>query len=566
MNKKSPDLESADFVTRIRTFLGFEEGSEQTDISELRYVIYARQSTDEGAKKQERSLGDQVYECKRTAERFKLHVIEPALLEDRSAKLSDNRPIFTGMIKEILKGENAKYNAILTWAPDRLARNMKEGGEIIDLLDKDDIKDIKFANGYYFQNDAAGKMMLGIAFVQAKQFSDQHSQNVKRSVNRISAEGKLYGNHTKHGYYRDKHGYARPDGENWETLKKAFEMRLSVNPKYSLTEIATWTGKQGYPVKTKHTDPKPVKIDVKFFSNLFRDPFYAGVLVYGRNIINLSEKFNFKPIITPEEFERLTTESGIHKNFRLANSVKSRDFVKANLMRGMVVCVTCGRNRSTGITSRPTRKGVNNIFYFRCDTPGCRYKGESVRARVILEAAYDFLDSHKINFKQGYEAYLHQMKKQQVKHDAELVKKLKSLQEEHKNYKEKAVGIKGMLIQYKDEPVLFKDFKEDLKQTLEKLAENEKLIAKTTKELDGKKEATRTYEEFIELFDNLANYIRKIKKMEDLDYVIRKVFMNFYVEDKKVTKITQNPLFGDMHFSTDSAVVAPTGIEPVLPH
>lgn len=205
---EKPKIEIAAFVDRVKVALGLGEKAEAADAGALRYVIYARKSTDT-SEKQERSISDQIFECKQMAERLGLHVVQ-ILHEEQSAKVSEKRPIFRTMLDGFIKGE---YDSLLTWAPDRLARNMKEAGEVIDLLDRGDIRDIKFATGYYFNNDAAGKMMLGIAFVQAKQFSDQHSQNVKRGMTRITFEGKFY-DRPKHGYYKDKNKYPRPDGEN----------------------------------------------------------------------------------------------------------------------------------------------------------------------------------------------------------------------------------------------------------------------------------------------------------------------------------------------------------------
>ncbi len=113
---------------------------------------------------------------------------------------------------------------------------MREGGEIIDMLDHGDIKDIKFANGFVFSNDPSGKMLLGITFVMAKQYSDQHSQNVTRANRRKTAEGKWAGSHLKHGYYKNNAHYLLPDGENHELIMDVFRLRLQGTPQ---KDIAT---------------------------------------------------------------------------------------------------------------------------------------------------------------------------------------------------------------------------------------------------------------------------------------------------------------------------------------
>lgn len=548
-----------DFVARIRTTFGIDEIENlPEDVTTLRYVLYARKSTDNSAK-QERSIGDQIHECKTLAERAGLHVVA-VLHEEHSAKLSGKRDVFHAMLASLSSGE---YDAILTWAPDRLARNMKDAGEVLDLLDKNDIKDIKFANGYYFQNDGAGKMMLGIAFVQAKQFIDTHSQNIKRGISRITAEGKCY-DRPKHGYYKDKDKYLRPDGENWNLIKKAFEMRLSREPKYALREIGTWLQGQGYPLKTKHPERHSIVVDDKFLSDLFRDPFYAGALIFGKRIVDLTNKYNFQPIITPDEFDMLAKEDGINKKFTLSEVIKPKGSVKADLMRGMVICGGCNRPRSAGITPKKTKTGTTNYFLYRCDTVGCKYKGKSIRAKEVLAAAYAFLDSHPMNFEKGYAAYKRDMEHQIGVRDAELLSKLKSLHKQHEAAKERVDEAKASLKQYADDAVLVKEFKKDLTQQLAKQHELENEIRKLQKKREDGKEAIQSYEQFIELFGNLAQHIKKITNMDDLDYIMKKVFMNFVIEGKKVAQITQNSLFRELCGTPESVMVAPRGVEPLL--
>lgn len=140
---------------------------DELDFSKFKYVLYARKSTDD-PQRQVRSIGDQIFECKQLAARLGLNVIK-VLEETKSAKKPNRRPMFRQMLHDLKKGV---YDSILTWNPDRLARNMKEGGEIIDMIDEEEIKDLKFVT-HHFTKDANGKMLLGMSFVLSKQYSDQ---------------------------------------------------------------------------------------------------------------------------------------------------------------------------------------------------------------------------------------------------------------------------------------------------------------------------------------------------------------------------------------------------------
>ena len=138
----------------------------EIDITSLKYILYARKSTTDETR-QVRSIPDQTKERLELADRLALTVVnrKRPIKETRSAKIPDRRPLFTQMVKDIKAGE---YDAILAWHPDRLSRNMREGGEIIDLIDQGIIKDLKFCT-HHFENTPSGKMLLGISFVLSKQ-------------------------------------------------------------------------------------------------------------------------------------------------------------------------------------------------------------------------------------------------------------------------------------------------------------------------------------------------------------------------------------------------------------
>lgn len=153
-----------------------DEDQSQVDITKLRYVLYARKSTDD-PKRQIRSIDDQIDECKLLAQRNGMRIVKE-LREEKSAKIPGKRKVFDEMMTGIKTG---RYDAILAWNPDRLARNMIEGSEILNLADNGTIQDLKFVT-HYFTNDASGKMLLGISFVMADYYSRNLSQNVTRGV------------------------------------------------------------------------------------------------------------------------------------------------------------------------------------------------------------------------------------------------------------------------------------------------------------------------------------------------------------------------------------------------
>jgi site-specific DNA recombinase len=142
----------------------------------LRYCLYARKSS-ESDEKQAMSIGSQLDEMRELAEREGLNVVVE-LQESHSAKDSGKRPVYTEMLIGIADNE---YNAILTWAPDRLSRNAGDLGSIVDLMDQGKLLHIK-TYSQTFSNNPNEKFLLMILCSQAKLENDNKSINVMRGM------------------------------------------------------------------------------------------------------------------------------------------------------------------------------------------------------------------------------------------------------------------------------------------------------------------------------------------------------------------------------------------------
>jgi len=102
------------------------------------------------------------------------------------------------MLKRIERGE---ADGIISWHPDRLARNSIDGGRIIYLLDQKHLKDLRFAS-FTFENNPQGKFMLSIIFGYSKYYVDSLSENVRRG-NRTKVENGWRPNKASIGYLND---------------------------------------------------------------------------------------------------------------------------------------------------------------------------------------------------------------------------------------------------------------------------------------------------------------------------------------------------------------------------
>lgn len=272
-----------------------------------RYCIYARRSSDEKSGKQYKSIPDQLQFCKELTEKCGIHVAPRYVFsESASAKKADNRPIFNRMLSLVRKGE---IDGIISWHPDRLRRNMLEAGIIIDLIDADKIRDLKFCT-HYFENTASGKMMLGIMFAISKEYSEKLSTNVSRGHETNLESGKSVGSY-KWGYYRNADGYYEPHDQLYPIVRRVWHMRVQGKP---YGEILAWIKTMGVSRSVQNKDDdgnittNTYTITRSTLMRIFHDPLYYGVLrqrVKGRleqKDLRTLNDFELKPIVTEAEW------------------------------------------------------------------------------------------------------------------------------------------------------------------------------------------------------------------------------------------------------------------------
>lgn len=505
-----------------------------------KYVIYARKST-ESTERQVRSLDDQVAECLERAKQLNLTVVK-VFKESVSAKEPDIRPLFREMISGINSG---KYHGIIAWHPDRLARNMKDAGEIIDLIDKDVIKDIKFVS-FIFDRSASGKMLLGIAFVLSKQYSDQLSDNVHRGINRSIQEGK-YLHVTKIGYYKDPNQFLRPDGSNFTHMQKAFELRLAGK---TYEEIATYMQKQNVTRKTKEGNYLTISWNKKRVCDALRDPIYCGFVMYGDNIVYLPHVYDFVPTVEMTDFLKINQLSSLNKAFQAVQRARGKETKKADLMRGMVICGECNKKMTAGITSKKTSSTPVNYYYFRCDTSKCKERSRSIRARVIIDAIHEYLSKQNWATRTVHNAYIQEVAQISKQKNAELIEGISALKILINTNESKAQKIKNYLLDTSDKE-LIKSIEGDLKQINRLISEQKQELSHLEDEKSKVFEVPLELNNFIKLFQNISKIIQNIEDREQLDEIIRKIFLNFTIVNRKVAKITINPPFGGFTDNTN---------------
>lgn len=340
----------------------------------LRYCLYARKST-ESDENQTLSIDSQIKEMLEMAKRIGLNVID-IKQEKHSAKEVGQRPIFNEMIQEI---REERFDGILTWAPDRIARNAGDLGNVVDLIDNGKLKEIR-TYGQLFQNTPNDKFLLMILGSQAKLENDNKSVNVKRGM-RAKCEMGWRPGMPPLGYLTNKTGLKGQkqiflDEYRAPIIKEMFEK--VAYERNSGRKIYAWLKKKGVKTRTG----KDVALSSIY--SMLKNTFYYGKFEYPQDSGHWYEGLH-EPIVTKELFDK-AQEQIVNENLRYEN----REFAFTKLMK----CGLCG----SGITAEEKYKKLKNgtitkYIYYGC-TRGrdLNCKGGYIREEELIRQLTKLID------------------------------------------------------------------------------------------------------------------------------------------------------------------------------
>ncbi len=316
---------------------------EITDIP-IKYCLYARKSS-ESDEKQAMSIKGQLMEMKQQAKREKLNIIE-VITESHSAKETGQRPEFNYMIDMINQG---KYNAILTWAPDRISRNAGDLGRIVDLMDQGKLLFIQ-THTQMFSNNPNEKFLLMILGSQAKLENDNRGINVKRG-HRNKCKMGIRPGPAPIGYINimknNRIASVELDPEKAPMVKEMF-MKVA-NQGYSGRMLKKWLDKKGF--KTKKNKSMVLS---RIYATL-KNPFYYGEFKYGGNWY----KGSYEPLITRYIFDKV----------QIQMEVAPRQWNKQIFpFKKISKCGGCGGSVTAEIKYRRQKNGkINTHIYYHCN-------------------------------------------------------------------------------------------------------------------------------------------------------------------------------------------------------
>lgn len=273
----------------------------------LKYIGYARKSSEDNKERQAASLPDQAFVIENLKKQLGLNIVKN-FEESKSAHTPQQREAFKNMVESIERGE---ANAIVTWHANRLARNPVDGGYIIFLMDNGKLHEVLTPSRTY-KNTPEDKFVLGLEFSLSKKDSDDKSIVVKRGLDKKIRDGWRPG-WCPLGYLNDpatKSGERRiyVDTERFPFVKKIFETFLAGTP---VTEILRISQDEWH-LRT----PQKKRMGGKYLSlseiyAILNNPFYCGKFEYPVGSGNWFENNpDLERAVSEEDFDRVQIKLG----------------------------------------------------------------------------------------------------------------------------------------------------------------------------------------------------------------------------------------------------------------
>ena len=320
--------------------------------------------------------------------------------ESHSAKAAGQRPVFNEILEDIRTG---KFNGILTWAPDRIARNAGDLGAVVDLVDQKLLLDIR-THSQRFTNNPNEKFLLMILGSQAKLENDNRAINVKRGF-RTRCEMGLWPNYPPLGYVTqkrlDKKCQLLQDPDRAPIVRMMFEK--VANDKWSGRKVYNWLR---HDINFKTRGNKPLTLSGVY--RLLTQPMYFGMFEYPRDSGSWYEG-KHKPIITEDLFQKVQAQL---KRDQITRESHEFAFTK------LITCGLCGSGISAEEKFKPLKDGTTNRYvYYGCSRSRDRNcKNKYIREEDLIEELIkmmDKLDMNEIGMRHKLEEEVERFKKLQ---------------------------------------------------------------------------------------------------------------------------------------------------------
>lgn len=309
----------------------------------IKYIVYCRKSSEQ-KDRQALSIEAQKRELLEFAHKEQLNVVE--IFEESQSAYKMGRPIFDKMMKYI---ESGVANAILTWKPDRLARNAMDGGRIIQSMDDNFLQEIRTPYEMFKQTD--NRMMVYIHFGMSNDYSRQISANVKRGNREKYSRGEFVGK-APLGYLNAKVGISSniiPDPEKAILVKKLFSEYINGNN--TVVDIVNKAEEWGL----KGVFGKSIAKSGMY--KILRNPVYYGLYKHSGEY----HQGSYEPLINKDLYDR------VQVLLKDKGKPRKTGWIKHTYKGKLIKCGECGCSITASTKIKHYSTGNTGIYtYYHC--------------------------------------------------------------------------------------------------------------------------------------------------------------------------------------------------------
>ncbi len=463
------------------------------------YFLYARKSTDT-EDRQVRSIDDQIAELQEFAVKEQLEIVD-LFIEKQTAK-DPGRPVFNEMLQRIEKGE---ASGILSWHPDRLARNSVDGGRVIYLLDIGKIANLKFPT-FWFENTPQGKFMLQIAFGQSKYYVDNLSENIKRGIRQKLKHG-IWPQIAPLGYANDKNTKTlRVDQTKAVLVRKTFELYAA--GRYSLADIQQTINHLGLVGRRNQT------LSIANYHYVLKNPFYFGLMRYHGELY----EGKHEPLIPKKLFDQVQQ---VMQHRSKPNKKKGKYFT----FRGFIYCGEC-----RCLITAELQKGH---VYYRCTKRKQACGQKYIREEVLSKQIAGFIQTISLE-DEIINAALTELEKDKTKQAQAVRSFAEKIQDSMEAVDDK---LERLLAAYLEDALTLEEYQSKKNQLIKAKADLKQQLAAIERKGDA---AFEPLKDFIQNCKQ-ATKSAKERNLEKQKEIITMIGSNFHLTEKRLGMEYKNP-------------------------
>jgi DNA invertase Pin-like site-specific DNA recombinase len=334
-------------------------------------VIYCRVSSREQV--EGTSLESQRLACEEYARARNIHVLRVFVEQGESAKFADRTELL--LLIEFCRENKGRVNTLLVWKVDRFARNVADHFSVKATLQRYGVDIVSVTEP--IDEKPEGKLMETILAGFAQFDNDIRATRTVQGMRRKIQQG-IFPWQPPLGYKspnlarEKKNRPDEPEQSLFGPLQKAWQQFAT--GVYTKAEMRRLMGSWGIVTR------KGVPLSDQSIDNLFRNPYYAGILIdpwSGEECQGLHV-----PMVSREEFARVQ-----QLLTRRSRSIPHHKHRAEFPLRGLVRCNGCSQYL-TGSFSRGRSK---RYPYYHCHNDNCSLRGRGLPAEEAHREFKEYL-------------------------------------------------------------------------------------------------------------------------------------------------------------------------------